>query len=84
MDDPLYHRSAAKQSRAARLLGLPAAAAPPGDPLRQAPPEPAPPPPDPPSPASPRPAGRVPAGPRQPAPTPGDFIGALIRRSRRY
>jgi hypothetical protein len=98
MNDLLRTTAGRKQTRAARLLGFgPAEPAPPDpspdpastdppitDPLRpdpdpptQAPPTPAP--------APPRPAGKVPAGPRgdwwQP---PRDFIGQLLRTSRRY
>ena len=83
MNDLLLDRTGRKQARAARLLGFAQADPPLGDPLRPDPPDPAPPDPAPPAPP-PRPAGRVPAGVRQPPPTPGDFLGALIRQSRRY
>jgi hypothetical protein len=81
VNDALRTTAGRKQSRAGRQLGLPAAPAPPGDPLR---PDPDPAPPEPAPPAPPPRQGRVPAGPRQPAPAPADFIGALIRSSRRY
>ncbi len=90
MHDLLRTTAGRKRARAAARLGFapppePALLGPEPpastDPLRPAPPSPDP---APPPPAPPRP-GRVPAGPRGTWPPPGgDFIGQLIRRSRRY
>ena len=80
INDLLLDRARRKRTRAARLLGLPTAPAPPGDPLRPAP-DPAPPNPDPPSPDPPPRPGRVPPGPRDSwwARPPGDFLHQIRR-----